>query len=323
MKTSIALCTYNGEKFLNAQLESFLNQTKSPDELIICDDFSTDSTVEIIKEFQKKSTFPVRLEINQNQLGVVKNFAKAISLCTGEIIFLSDQDDVWLAEKIEVITRQFEQNTNLGLIFTEAELIDEIGKTLNRNLFAETFRKTDKSKPLFDLCLNKNVVTGATMAFRAKYRDEFLPIPDNIPNLIHDRWIALVISATAECDFLERPLINYRQHGQQQLGLFGKTYKNSIARLKEEIEVLQNFPDYFANEILLKKLAQEKGLIGEIIGEKRELIRHYETRMNLPSNNLKRIPSIISEIFSGRYTKFSNGWKSAVKDALETKLNLE
>lgn len=323
MKTSIALCTYNGEKFLQEQLESFLIQTKLPDELIISDDFSTDSTVRILKNFEKHAPFPVRIEINQKQLGIVKNFEKAISLCANEIIFLSDQDDVWMGGKIEEITRQFEQNGNLGMVFTDAELIDENSQKLNKTLFAETFRKADKSKPLFDLCLNKNVVTGATIAFRGKYRKDFLPIPNNIPNIIHDGWIALAISAIAECKRLEKPLIKYRQHGQQQLGLFGKTYKNSIERLKEEITVLQNFPDYFENKILLKKMAEKRELISEIIIEKSEQIKHYEARMSLPRNYLKRIPSIFAEFSSGRYSKFSNGLKSAAKDALERKSNLK
>lgn len=323
MKTSIALCTYNGEKFLKEQFESFLSQTKLPDELVICDDFSTDSTVEILKQFQKNATFPVRIEINQKRLGVVKNFEKAINFCTNELIFLSDQDDVWMPEKIVIITRQFELNENLGLVFTDAELIDEFGEKLNKTLFAETFRKVDKIKPLFDLCLNKNVVTGATTAFRAKYRDEFLPIPDNIPNIIHDAWIALVVSAIAECKWLEKSLIKYRQHSGQQLGLFGKSYENSIERLKKEITVLQNFPDYFCNEILLKKMTEKRDLIDEVIAEKYELIKHYEARMNLPKNHLKRIFPIFSELSTGRYSKFSNGLKSAVKDYLQTKSNLK
>ena len=323
MKTSIALCTYNGEKFLKEQLESFLIQTQLPDELIICDDYSTDSTVEILKDFENYSPFFVQIEINQKQFGVVKNFEKAISLCTGDLIFLSDQDDVWLPEKIEIITKQFEQNEELGMIFTDAELIDENSQKLNKTLFAEIFRKIDKSKPLFDLCLNKNVVTGATMVFRSKFRDNFLSIPSNIPNRIHDGWIALVISAITNCKYLEKQLIKYRQHSQQQLGLFGKTYENSIERLKEEIIILQNFPDYFENEILLKKLTEKKALINEIILEKTELIKHYAARKITSKSRLKRISPIFSELLSGRYFKFSSGLKSAIKDFLETKSNLK
>lgn len=323
MKTSIALCTYNGEKFLKEQLESFVNQTQLPDELIICDDSSTDSTVEILKEFEKNSPFFVQIEINHKQLGVIKNFEKAISLCTGDLIFLSDQDDIWMPEKTEIITKQFEQNEELGMIFSDAELIGENSEKLGKTLFDETFRKTDKIKSLFDLCLNKNVATGATMAFRSKLRNNFIPIPTNIPNIIHDGWIALVLSSITECKCLEKPLIKYRQHNQQQLGLFGKTYENSIEKLKEDITILQNFPDYFENEILLKRLTKKKALINEIVVEKTELIKHYEARKSISKSRLKRIFPICSELLSGRYFKFSSGLKSAIKDFLETKSNLK
>jgi len=91
---SVALCTYNGELYLREQLESILKQTFPPDEIIICDDGSTDTTIKILEEFRRKSFIPVKVYYNKENLGVSKNFEKAISLCSGDIIFLSDQDDV-------------------------------------------------------------------------------------------------------------------------------------------------------------------------------------------------------------------------------------
>ena len=101
MKLSVALCTYNGEKFIAEQLESIARQTVLPDELIICDDRSADQTVQILHEFANKAPFPVSIYHNETTLGVIRNFEQAISLCKGEYIALADQDDVWLPEKIE------------------------------------------------------------------------------------------------------------------------------------------------------------------------------------------------------------------------------
>src|SRR5947208_14214106 len=97
---SVAMCTYNGERFLKEQLESLAAQTRQPDELVVCDDRSTDSTPHIVEAFARAAPFPVRLEVNDRCLGSTKNFEHAILRCTGALIALSDQDDVWHPEKL-------------------------------------------------------------------------------------------------------------------------------------------------------------------------------------------------------------------------------
>src|SRR5262245_33463585 len=133
-KISIALCTYNGAKFLSSQLESYLVQTQMPDEVVVCDDRSNDQTVEILKAFAERAPFSVRVLVNDQNLGSTKNFEKAISLCSGEFIFLSDQDDIWNPDKIEKMTAPFENDPDVGLVFSDVELVDESltfeGKTL-------------------------------------------------------------------------------------------------------------------------------------------------------------------------------------------------
>src|SRR6266704_3029265 len=102
---SIALCTYNGARFLPEQLESIAAQTRLPDEMVVCDDRSADETTDIIRTFAKNALFPVRLEINEQKLGSTKNFEKAIRLCHGEIIAPADQDDVWNPQKLSKLWR--------------------------------------------------------------------------------------------------------------------------------------------------------------------------------------------------------------------------
>ena len=110
MKASIAMATYNGQKYVKEQLDSFTNQTRQPDELIICDDASTDNTVKICKEFAKNANFDVTIIENETNLGLAQNFGKAMSICTGDIVFLSDQDDVWFQDKIEVMIEALDHN---------------------------------------------------------------------------------------------------------------------------------------------------------------------------------------------------------------------
>src|SRR3954447_12057972 len=137
MKASIAMCTYNGAPFLRAQLDSLLAQRRLPDEVVICDDASNDETVQILEDFSQTAPFHVRLSLNRSNLGVIKNFENAIGACTGDIIFLCDQDDVWRADKIESVARIFESCPRTGLVLSDAELVDCNLVSIGKRLFSE------------------------------------------------------------------------------------------------------------------------------------------------------------------------------------------
>ncbi len=124
IELSVAMCTYNGAAFLPAQLQSIVTQTRLPDELVICDDRSSDDTVGIINAFAHTAPFPVRFEINETNLNSTKNFERAISQCRGRIIALSDQDDLWLSQKLERICTVLDANPNAGYVFSDADLVD-------------------------------------------------------------------------------------------------------------------------------------------------------------------------------------------------------
>lgn len=323
-RVSIALCTYNGEKFLSKQLYSFLRQTRLPDELIICDDLSSDTTSDIINNFAQIAPFPVQLYVNDRNLGSTKNFEKAISLCTGELIYLSDQDDVWRPEKIETIEAEFRKNPKVGLVFTNAEMVDENLRPRNERLWSHTFPERERKKALtaefYKTLLNGNAVTGATAAFSSRFVKDFLPIPTHMPNMIHDGWIALVISVFAEIAFLDKPLIKYRQHSAQQLG-GSDTNGTRKERLSKAIKLLRN--QKMLTEILTKSLndypaLRYEGKIERAVKENelelQENIVHLENRLKLFDERLFRLPSILIELRSGRYHRFSHGLLSSVKD---------
>src|SRR5215207_2575561 len=216
------MCTYNGAEFLAAQLESILAQSRQPDEVVICDDASTDETEALLKQFAATSPVPVSLHFNDTNLGTIKNFEQAISLCTGDVIALSDQDDVWRSDKLQLIDDAFNKSPSAGLVFSDAEIVDENLKPLNRRMWDEVGfdahkRKLVRTGRALEVLIPGWTVTGATMAFRSQFVKLSLPIPDGIA-MIHDGWIALTIAAVADVVALDEPLIKYRQHAQQQIG---------------------------------------------------------------------------------------------------------
>ena len=226
MKISIAMCTYNGARYLREQLDSIAAQTRLPDELIVCDDGSTDNTREIVKAFAIGQAFPVKLFINEGNLGSIKNFEKAIGLCGGDFIALSDQDDVWHLEKLKLIEEAFLRMPGAGLVFTDLEMVDENLQSLGYRAWqCQTVQFKQEEQTLLlkgralDVLLTRNVVVGCAMAFRARFKDLVLPIPGIGEWLHHDYWIALMVSSVANLAFIDRPLMKYRQHPNQQLGL--------------------------------------------------------------------------------------------------------
>jgi len=219
-RISIALCTYNGARFLGEQLESYLTQTRLPDEIVVCDDGSTDGTPEILARFAARAPFQVHIERNPNRLGSTKNFEKAIGRCTGDLIATSDQDDLWLPEKLALSEAAFDIEPARGLVFSNADVVDEalhpLGHTMWESINLGTLaRWRVRRDHAFEVLLRQWLVTGATMTFRASYLPLLLPIP---ANWIHDGWIAFMIGAVAPVGLIDASTVLYRQHASQQIG---------------------------------------------------------------------------------------------------------
>lgn len=221
-KISVALCTYNGEKFIEKQLESIFNQSLIVSEIIICDDGSTDKTEEIISKF--KETFPNIIHFYKNEINLnsVKNFEKAIKLTTGDYIFLSDQDDIWQINKVEKIVNHFLQNPIAEAVFTDAFLIDENDNLIeNYSLLQCCIFKPEMVKQCGSFWKTyqqyNNMVTGATMCIKKIAKDFIFPFPI-IPQFYHDEWIALHLAQRNTLQVLDEKLILYRIHHSQQVG---------------------------------------------------------------------------------------------------------
>jgi glycosyltransferase involved in cell wall biosynthesis len=340
---SVALCTYNGAAHLAEQLESLLAQSRLPDELVVGDDCSTDSTVKILEEFAARAPFPVRITINARNLGSSHNFGETICRCNGDFIALCDQDDVWLPSKLAKLLAVLEARPDVGLVFSDAELVDENMKPLGRRLWEITFPDHEHEQfqqgGWFDILYVHEVVTGATMAFRATLRDIVLPIP-SFPTIIHDGWSAFVIGSVANLVFVPEPLILYRQHAAQQMGvglngnqrnatsvswrttayeqLINK-FNKSIKRISELLVVLEEVHRRISNRpsvSIVRRAITSEAELKSGLRRLEDIRAHYVARTQLPSAHWQRIVPVVRELRTRRYQRYSRGVLSALKDVV-------
>jgi glycosyltransferase involved in cell wall biosynthesis len=253
MKISVALCTYNGEKYLEEQLDSILNQSVSVDEIVICDDRSNDGTHGIIQQYCSKYPNIIKFHINEVNLKSVKNFEKAISLCCNEIIFLSDQDDIWHFQKVEHLKTYFENHPKIDVVATNGFCIDESSKIHEKYAVWDVPQFLTERGVAFNyhkiICYVSNIATGASMAFRKSICDEILPFPI-MKDFHHDEWIAILASKRDAFVMLPEKYFYYRIHESQQVGgvFFDKT-----AKVKSDLFDYFNYDDGDVSFVNLKK----------------------------------------------------------------------
>lgn len=178
MKVSIAMASYNGAAYLEQQLNSFVKQKRLPDELIICDDGSSDKSVDICERFASSAPFEVHVVKNKKNLGYTQNFAKALSSCSGDLVFLSDQDDVWKNDKIEKIVESAKDNPNAWVIVHDGLLTREDGSSSG---------VTKMNQIHSGYGAKHKTITGALSAFRKEFLEAALPIPEGV--IGHDVWL--------------------------------------------------------------------------------------------------------------------------------------
>jgi glycosyltransferase involved in cell wall biosynthesis len=220
MNTSVALCTYNGERYIEQQIDSILNQTVKVDEIVICDDGSTDKTIQILEEYSKIVPH-IRVFKNEVTLGSVRNFEKAILHCVGEYIFLSDQDDVWVGNKVESYLVYFKNNPNVNVIASNGYGIDEINNKISLPSvwdIPEMLERNNLEYDYFTLITQyKNIATGASMCLKKSFVSEVVPFPV-ITGYQHDEWMATIASYKGSFAYLKEKYFYYRIHSSQQVG---------------------------------------------------------------------------------------------------------
>lgn len=324
-EVSVALCTYNGEAHLSEQVVSILNQTVLPTQIVLSDDASHDRSIELFDDALERAKLlrPKVGEIdivilrNRAALGVTRNFEQAIAHCTGDLIALCDQDDLWVPHRLERMRAEFIQDPGLLLLFTDSRLVDAKGLPLGSSTF-QALRVSAHEKELvhsgraLEVFVRRNLVTGATTLFRRELFEKASPFPGP---WVHDEWLGIVAAAAGRVDFLNEALTDYRQHGSNEIGakkpgwrhyvgriIFSRTERNT--RLLIRAQNMAQHPFFAGSSQALREVASEK-------------LRHEVARQTLPAARLQRIGRVWAEVRTGRYRRFGIGTQDVVRDLLQ------
>lgn len=213
----ILMATYNGEKYLKEQIESVLNQTYKNIRLVISDDCSKDGTINILKQYENDKR--IEVHYHEKNQGYIKNFEYLLKQVKNNIYMLSDQDDVWMPEKIRKTYEKLIKN-DADMVFADLEVVDENLKTIypSFNKFMLLDRKINKYINSYKLNYLYNCITGCTLMSKSKWIKDILPIPTDSKYLIHDHWIGIIVSLNGKIVYMPEKYIKYRQHGNNQVG---------------------------------------------------------------------------------------------------------
>ncbi|MCQ2378770.1 MAG: glycosyltransferase family 2 protein [Victivallaceae bacterium] len=313
-RCSVALALCNGERFIGELLESLFRQTVPPDEIVITDDDSSDAGYRIISDFIAAHPGVIRYERNLARLGVTKNFEKAISLANGDIIFLADQDDIWLPDKIARLRDKIEaESAPCGAfcdsILTDAQLTPLPFTHWELRKFSEPEAFCGKEQ--FFRCCVTAPMAGHNIAFSSEWKSALLPFPDLAD--AHDNWIGLVLSAFGAWRIVPDILTLYRQHDQNRSGM--AKWRNDYARACMALRENRDEWNYRLYQTLvdrLQKLPQNCGDDVLLFGAGR---RDYSlSRKNLSRFFLKRFFPVMRLWFRGDYTRYGHGWPNVFQD---------
>lgn len=225
---TVLVATYNGVEFIRQQLDSILSQSCQPTEIVICDDQSVDGTHEVIQEYSEKSVnIPIRIFVNRTRKGHARNFIDGIAYCTGDYIAFCDQDDLWLPDKLKVISEIIRQSNYPGMVFSDCTVTDSdlspTGQTGFEYLkMTPEARTLIKSGGLFELLVLKPYVTGMTMVCR---RQDLEKMPLDMVKSSHDYYLSTAFAAISDYAMTEEALVLYRQHSKNSIGMSKKKHR--------------------------------------------------------------------------------------------------
>lgn len=324
---SVALCTHNGASFIGDQIRSICRQTLPPAEIVLSDDASSDGTVAEAQRalFQALAAVPgmqIRLRVleNESPLGVTRNFSQAMLACAGDFIALSDQDDVWHPDRLMRMANMFDCRDALLLLHTDARLVDAQGRPRGESLFHALEVKSKELERIhtgraFGVFLRRNLATGATTMFRRSLLQYAAPIPIE---WLHDEWLAIIAAAVGEVDVLEQELIDYRQHGGNQIGARRDSFTRKVQMALGTRGDIHHRRAFKA-ELLLERLTSLGGRVpAATIEDVRVKLAHQRFRAALPARRLARVVPVVREALSGRYDRFGRGTQGIVRDLFES-----
>lgn len=311
MEVSVAICTYNGEDYLQKQIESILDQSRLPQQIIVCDDGSTDSTPEILRSYQ--SDHPEIFDIYENDanIGVSMNFNKAISKCTGDLIFLADQDDVWKSEKIKHHYKAHQQN-NAEIVFNNSKVVDENLNEIATHWSTSPYQYRTVSDPnsAFEELLKYNFLKGCEMSFTSKLKNIATPIPPEVP---HDYFIAIIGSTIGKMSDIKTPLQLYRRHsGNESEWRTSYVHKLILSGLEKwtsndfnwHIQKWEKIYDS-VDEIPDSEMVLDKNIVKRQICRRHQFLQDRSEIYDRESPIVEKYKNIYSNILNENYKEYS------------------
>lgn len=318
---SVAVATYNGERFLREQLLSIVDQTVSPDEIIVSDDGSHDATVAVAQEvfaqhpLTASGRIRTRILRHPTPTGVVANFSAALEATVGELVALSDQDDRWMPDRLERAVELFAGRPALLLVHGDAILVDAAGRPAGRLFDALELTRRERTDlrdgRALDAYLRRNLATGATMIMRRGLWQQALPVP---AGWVHDEWLAIVAASTGEVAVIEDPLIEYRQHGGNEIGAARPDAGVRLGRLRAQREERNARLLQRAESLADRFAAPSSAVAASDLDRAREKVVHERARSGYPASRLRRIGPVVRELASGRYARYGRGAIDVLRD---------
>lgn len=329
VQISVALGTHNGERFVGEQIASILSQTRPVDEIVLSDDASSDRTVAIVEEavaahWETHGAAPELVVLrNDPALRVTKNFEQALRRANGDLVALCDQDDVWHPTRIERLAAKFDDPAVL-FVFSNARQVGAEGEYLGHDLF-EAIAMSPGERGLiddgraFEQFMRRNLATGATVMLRRSLVDVATPFPET---WLHDEWLAVVAAAFDGVRMHDEVLTDYRQHGNNQVGMTKiglgrkfamfaqpRTERNMrlflrAQALDERIDSLASPIDGAKPDVKYREMAHQK-------------YSFEQARQTYPEPRLKRIAPILTQLRAGNYSRYGTGLKDAVRNLLQ------
>lgn len=283
---SVILCSYNGEKYIEEQLDSLKKQSVFINEYIICDDNSLDNTCDIIENYiEKNPELNIKLFRNSKNKGVIKNFEFGLKQASGDYIAFCDQDDVWLPNKIELSLDKIKEMEEIYgkniplLVHTDLIVVDENLDIISQSFFKQEGLNVYKDENVLKALFLQNNLVGCTMLFNKIAKNLSLPFPEHI--IMHDYWLGLVVACKGKIEFINQETIKYRQHKENVVG--AKTYisKNSLKKI---------FNKDYLNKSINSVIIQNKELVNYKSGS---LVKNnnwfIEALKAIEKNNISRM----------------------------------
>lgn len=316
----VALCVFNGARFLQAQLDSLSAQDERPQQIVVIDDGSSDGSWELLQSWAAAAAGQVRVERNANRMGVVRNFEKALSMLGTDIVFPCDQDDVWYPSKVRRFINAFAQDPQLTLLHGDADLVGEAGDALGWKLFG-ALRVTAQEQEFiaqgqaWKVYARRNLVTGAASAFRRQLLEISTPFS---LDWVHDEWLGFHAALVGRVALCPEPMMAYRLHGNNAVGLplptFGWWMRSTLQALLRPTTARQRWRAQRLDTMteVARKLCAPSAAIDHLS----MAAAHARFRGGLPRNFAERLAGITRGCRAGHYHAWSNGPVSMLHDLL-------